>query len=228
MCARRFPSQSLPESTLKKKVPHEHWAQCSFFFPCRIFLHWRWNYCIFCSWGQHHILCMWTTHLFLKKKKKSKNRLIFFPAGCAVSSTSPGNECKCVRYIPLYLCSLESAIYCVLCISFSPVCLTPKTTALNEQVPRGSRRKRLSFLFFFYFCTLFGIWMIFMEIERYVWSLEYLKNSKYFVQLSEHWVGGEAADVLLLRNRCLSHLLTTFIKKRLSDIPYGLFTTAYK
>lgn len=32
-----------------------------------------------------------------------------------------------------------SAIYSTLCISFSPVWLTPKTTALNEQVSRGCR-----------------------------------------------------------------------------------------
>lgn len=52
--------------------------------------------------------------------------------------------------LDIFLCivSLESAISCVLCISFPPVCLTPKTTALNEQVSGGCWKhwQLLSFL----------------------------------------------------------------------------------
>lgn len=58
----------------------------------------------------------------------------------------------------------------------------------------------------FYFCTLFGIeWMIFMEIARYVWSLEYLNTAskvyKLFCTTLQllYAEAIEAANVLLFR-----------------------------
>lgn len=128
-------------------------SNCSFFSVAYLSpLEVKWQYFLFLRTTPYFIYMKGTS-----SPEKSKNRLIFFPARCAVSSTSPGNECKCAGYIPLYLCSLESAIYCILCIGFSPVCLTPKTTALTERVPRGMLKKA-SVIFFFFFLPLYAIW----------------------------------------------------------------------
>lgn len=142
-----------------------------------------------------------------------------------MSSTSPGNECKCAGYIPLYLCRLESAIYCILCIGFSPVCLTPKTTALTERVPRGLLKKA-SVIFFL---PLYAVWNRMDDFhgngEIRLKSGMFLiktqtKSAKCFVQLSEQRGGGgsKCFFFLLFRNRCLSS--PTAFTKRLSHLSH--------
>ena len=189
----------------------------------------KWQYFLFLRTTPYFIYVKGTS-----SSEKSKNRLIF-PARCAVSSTSPGNECKCAGYIPLYLCSLESTIYCILCIGFSPVCLTPKTTALTERVPRGLLKKA-SVIFYFFFLPLYAVWDRMddfygngkIRLKSGIFLIKtQTKSAKCFVQLSEHQGGGGSKCFFAFQKQ-MSFLTYCIHKKAVTFLPHGLFTTAHK
>lgn len=82
-----------------------------------------------------------------------------FPPRCAVSATSPLGMNANMIFL-LYICSLESAIYCILYISFSPV-RHPKQQLWK--CSGGCRRLLLLFL-----PPLFGVkWMFSFEVSWY-------------------------------------------------------------
>lgn len=153
---------------------------------------------------------MWKTHLFFF----FKNRLIFQIDVQWVPPLLGMNA----NVLDLFLCTVTVLrvpyIVCYV-LGFSPVCLTPQTTALNEQVSRDGFCHS-------YFCTLFGIeWTIFMEMARYIWSLAYLKTTNKVYKLLYNLVNigvVDAEHLLLLKNRCLSHL--PYSQKNLSYFPH--------
>ena len=85
--------------------------------PCRIIHHRRWAYSggVFLVAADNTIFYVCEEHIFLWMIWEEAD----FPPWCTVRITSLGDECRCVGYIPLHLCRVESAISCALCRLFS-------------------------------------------------------------------------------------------------------------